>query len=113
MPNLAQHAALAVDDGLRRRIRAAVVQYAVSVTDAARPALTATDDDKDTDTGRRSLARTVLDSVESIVDRFAWVVAGNPTVLASFGQMGNQANISDQDIEYVISQEWDRLAGVK
>jgi len=112
MPNLAQHAALAVDDGLRRRIRAAVVQYAVNVTDAARPADTASDDDKDTDMGRRSLARSVLDSVESIVERFAWVVAANPTILASFGE-GNQLNIADGDIEYVISQEWDRLAGVK
>jgi len=109
MPNLAQHAALAVDDGLARRIRAAIVQHAVTVTDAPKPA--DGDPGEDEDRPRRGLALRVLDDPTVLVARFAWVMGANATIIAAYVAGGEQG-VPDTDIEFVVGQEWDRLATV-
>lgn len=81
MPNLADHAALATDDGFRRRLQAAVVQRATPFATAAKP----TDASKVTGwQEQRTLASSLLASPGTAVERYAWAVAADSAVLGAF-----------------------------
>ncbi len=101
MPNLAAHAALAVDDGFRRRLQAALVQLATSVAGAAKP----TDPTK---VGawqeQRTLAADILGNPTAYVTSYAWPVAGSSAVLAALLAAGsNPTLVPDAPIEAALT----------
>lgn len=93
MPNLATHAALATDDGFRRRMQAALVQLGASVAGNAN----APQDQK-------RLASSVLSSPEAYVQRFAWQVAQTSGVLTPYVQGGgaDSTQVPDSAIEAAV-----------
>jgi hypothetical protein len=100
MPNLAPHAALATDDGFRRRLQAALVQKATAAANAAKPT------DQAQVQGwqeRRDLAADVLRAPEQYVTRYAWPVAGAAAVLQALNTAGgNVTQIPDATIETAL-----------
>lgn len=58
--------------------------------------------------GTLALQATRLD--EPAVDRFAWACALNPTVAAA--EAAEPGSSSDDDLRFVVTSEWDRVAGV-
>lgn len=93
MPNLATHAALAVDDGFRRRMQAALVQLARSVAANAN----APQDQK-------RLASSVLAGPEAYVARYAWQVAADTNVLGPFVTAGgaDSTQVPDAALEGAV-----------
>lgn len=100
MPNLAAHAALAVDDGFRRRLQAALVQLATSAAGVTKP----TDPTKAAGWNeQRALAADVLSNPTAYVERYAWPVAGTAAVLTALGTAGgNVAAVPDVPIEAAL-----------
>lgn len=103
MPALAAHATLAVDDGFRRRMQAALVQLAVSVANN-----TAAPSDQ------RRLASEILDSPAGFVDRYAWPVAGANTILSALSAAGgNPTLIPDKPIEDEVLAAMQRVLAAR
>lgn len=103
MPNLGQHAALAMDDGFRRRLQAALVQRATTVANTANaPA------------DQKRLAAEILDGAAPFVDRYAWPVAGTQVVLDNLASKnGNVALIDDGPIEQAVLDALLRLLAAR
>lgn len=94
MPNLAAHAALATDDGFRRRMQASLVQLAASVAGNANAP-------KD----QKRLAADVLTQPMVYVDRYAWQVAGATAMLQAFSNAGsNVAEMADAPIDTEVQK---------
>jgi hypothetical protein len=102
MPNLAQHAALATDDGLRRRLHAALVLKATAALNApqppAEPELTQW-------RRRRGYAARALSSMFGVLSDAAWLVACDPNVTAALDDpdvAGNPALLDDPILETAV-----------
>lgn len=107
MPNLAAHAALAVDDGFRRRLQAALVQKATFDANKNQP----TDQTKVAAwTARKALAALVLSDPVAFVTRYAWPVAGAQAVLDALAAANSDVTaVSDTVIETALDKALDSL----
>lgn len=109
MPNLAPHATLATDSGFRGRLQAALAQRAIVASDEAKPDTTATDAQKRRWAERVTFARQVLRNPAGYVERFAWLVAGDSTVLAALAAdpaKGNPTLLPDAPVEAAVDALW-------
>lgn len=109
MPNLAAHSTLANDGEFRRRVQAAITQRAVTGAEEPKPADTATDAQLRRWNERRTFSRQVLASPTAYVERFAWLVAGDAALLASFtsAQVGsNVAQLPDAVVDTAVDTSW-------
>lgn len=104
MPNLAEHAVLATDDGFRRRLQAAIVQKAVIAADEPRPSGTPTENQLAAWRERRVFAAGALASPAGYVERFAWPVAANRAVLDA--SEANPVEIPDETLEAALDAAW-------
>ena len=103
MPNLAENATLARDVTFRDRLLAAIVQRALVGADEAKP--NSTDQSVlDKWKERRGFARAVLSSPGDYVERFVWLIAADPAVLAA--SESNPAQIPDANIEAALDSVW-------
>lgn len=100
---LKDHYALAVDGEFRNRVRAAAVQRAMAVySDQAASAVD------------KSAATDILnDAGISSIDRLAFLVGADSTVLSSYTDKGAASDVSDRDIENVLAgPAWGALVGI-
>lgn len=106
MPNLAPHAALAVDDGFRRRLQAALIQKATLDANKNKPADPAK---VEAWTARKNLAAQILSAPVAFVERYAWPVAGATAVLDAYLPNSRSENIPDDVIETALDKALDSL----
>jgi hypothetical protein len=103
MPFLGAHAALAVDDGFRRRLHAALIQRATTVANTAgAPA------------DQKELAAQILGGASTFVEAFAWPVAGTQAIQDNLAlRQGNPALIDDAAIEQAVLDALLRLLATR
>lgn len=107
MPNLAPHAALATDDGFRRRLQAALVQKATIDANKNQPSDPAK---VQAWQERRTVAADVLQDPLQYVTRYAWPVAGDGNVLGAFATAnGDVGAVTDALLETALDKALDSL----
>ncbi len=90
---------LAASPVFRGRVQGALAAYASNVLqEEDKPAAQASK--------RRALAETVLNDPAPKINAVIWTIVTNTTIRAK----GMDA--ADEELEYVVGQTWDRLAGV-
>ncbi len=98
---LEEAAALASDNRLRGPLTAALVRCAIGVIE---------EDPETEDHGPRlTLAYQVLRNPQDYVDRFAWAVSSNPTLVGKWGDEDFEGAFND--LQYVVNTVWPAVSG--
>lgn len=101
---------VAVDVNLGKRVQSCLVKVAYIVRAESQSAVIFV-----VNQARQALAAQIISDVASVAPRAQVVLANNPTIqdAAWTGGTLNTANVLDTDIEFVLTSEWNSIAGLR